>query len=896
MSNKTLPKPPRIVSENNAAAAILSKMNSDQSNANNNVFDIANWNIPEVSVSISEKIKNNDNIVELFPDTELSIQILVSSIISPNDLLTTKINFNSPDIKLPTEIKQTITSTIKTYVESEYKIESKLPKIVKEALFTKGAYIEVIIPEASIDEMINNYQTDGQVSVESLTDRIDRLGKSKYDFLGVQNVSLTLSLEDNMTSADRLKYKDNNKTVTNITEDDLGIVITDNPTILNKTNIAMKITTDNVKARIYKKAPKVSTEEEDVDLDSIFKNNNMLTRKEVIYVNNKYDAKRTSVGKPLVMNLPTESVIPVHVVNDPTKHLGYFILLDNNGIPVDLNNNEYNSLNQNMVLSNHIGQDSKLNMINKAKQALYGITKEDIKLNNIEVMYGRLVEEAIKQKLKNGMWGELAEIKDNADIYRVMLMRALKAQQTRLLFIPKELVAYYAFDFRENGTGKSLLEQAAILYSIRAILLFTNLMATIKNNTTITEVNATLDDADADPEKTMEKIMSETLKSRQTMLPLGVTKLEDLAEWTHKLGFKYNFKHPGLPDMTITTTNTSAGDKVVPDEALNNEIKEHIIMSFGLTPEMVQAGYNIDFATTLVAKNLLLAKRVTQLQNILNPLLQDHISKLLTNDMVIVNKVKEIVSNNIELIKKTIKKEPDSEGVNFDKIKKDDLIDYITDKYINEMDIYLPTPELNEANAMKDAFIHYKDTVNEFIDLIISAETFPTELVGEVSGNFDQVKNIMKTILIKKWMNDNNYIPEVGEFLTQDDEGKPLFNFLEEYEHYVDGLTTVLLPFLKRMSTKKGKTDEKLSKLGDMGVDADSGGDDSGYDDGDDAGGDDLGGDNLEEDTGGEDLGQDENIEGGGEEEPTPDEATPEEEPAPEEETPDSDGGIIDDK
>ena len=63
MSNKTLPKPPRIVSENNAAAAILSKMNSDQSNTNNNVFDIANWNIPEVSVSISEKIKNNDNII-----------------------------------------------------------------------------------------------------------------------------------------------------------------------------------------------------------------------------------------------------------------------------------------------------------------------------------------------------------------------------------------------------------------------------------------------------------------------------------------------------------------------------------------------------------------------------------------------------------------------------------------------------------------------------------------------------------------------------------------------------------------------------------------------------------------------------------------------------------------
>ena len=874
MSNKILPKPPRIVTENNAAAAIISKMNTDQSN--NNKVDIANWNIPEVSVSVSEKIRNNDNIVELFPDTELSIQILVSSIISPNDLLTTKINFNSPDIKLPTDIKQTLTATIKNYVESEYNIETKLPKIVREALFTKGAYIEVIIPEAAVDELINNYQQDGQISVEDATSKIN---KHKYSFLGNKDINIKLSLEDRLDKPTLDKYKKDNKkksdTITiDITEDDLGISITDNPTILNRTKIMMDVVKHNVKNKIYGKKSKISTEDNDIDLDGLFKNNNTILRREVASVSNRHDAKRESIGKPLVMNLPTESVIPVHVVNDPTKHLGYFILLDNNGVPVDLNNDDYNTINQNTMFSNNMGQDTKLNMINKAKQALYGITKKDITLNNIEDLYGKLVEDTINKKLKNGMYGDLVEVKENSDLYRVMLMRALKAQQTRLLFLPKELVAYYAFDHRENGTGKSLLEKVAILYSIRAILLFTNLMATIKNNTTITEVNAKLEDTDADPEKTMEKIMSETLKSRQTMLPLGVTKLEDLAEWVHKLGFKYNFKHPGLPDMEITTNNTSAGDKVVPDTALNDEIKEHIIMSFGLTPEMVQAGYNVDFATTLVAKNLLLAKRVTQLQNILNPLIQDHITKLLTNDMVIVNMVKDIVSNNIEEIKRTIKNaQKDEEGIDFSKIKKEDLIEYITDKYINEMDIYLPSPELNEATAMKDAFTNYKDTITEYIDLIVGSEALPNELVGEISGNMDQVKNIMKTVLIKKWMNDNNYIPEVGEFMTLDDEGKPIFNFLEEYESYSSNLIEVLLPFLKRMSKTKAKTDEKLSKLDGMessednnedvgdgteedidGTEEDIGGDELTSDTGDDTGSEETTSENIEDETPNEDI------------------------------------------
>ena len=557
--------------------------------------------------------------------------------------------------------------------------------------------------------------------------------------------------------------------------------------------------------------------------------------RDFISVKNKHDTVRESVGKPLVMKLPTESVIPVHVVNDPSNHLGYFILLDSNGVPVDVNSEDYNHIDQASMFTNNMNQDSKLNMITKAKNALYGITRKDTTLNNIEEIYGMLVEDTINMKLKNGLYGDLVEVKDNTDLYRVMLMRALRAQQTRLLFLPKELVAYYAFDFRENGTGKSLLEKVAVLYSIRAILLFSTLMSTIKNNTNITEVTATLDEHDPDPEKTMEKIMSEILKTRQTMLPLGVTKLEDLTEWVHKLGFKFNFKHPGLPDMQIETANKSAGDNVIPDEGLSNDIKEHIIMSFGLTPEMIEAGYNVDFATTVVAKNLLLAKRVTQLQNILNPLIKDHIVKLLSNDMVIVNTIKDIIKNNIVNIKKTIKDSLTNEedGEESEDFSEEELIEYISDLYINDMDIYLPSPELNEANAMKEAFTSYKTTMEEYIDSIINEEVLPDTLVGSLSSTIPNIQKIIKTILTKKWMSDNNYIPEVSEFLSLDDEGKPLYNFLEEYETYTKSLSSVITPFLKSMIKEKDKTDKKLDGIiGDDSGGYDDGGDDSSGDDG----------------------------------------------------------------
>ncbi len=802
--NKILPKIPTIVREQPINASIISKMNTDKETRKVNPLTS---NIPNVSMSTRDRIKNNENIVQLFPDVELSMQILTSSIISPNDMLTVSLIYDSPDIKIPSGIKQILIETIKKHIKVNYGLEDKLTNILREALFTKGAYIEAIIPEASLDDVINQYNNNGQVSLESF---IDKHIVPKYNFLGDDSKSkITISSEQFAIKTD-LKHFTKSKEIKKIevTPDDLGLSVTDNPTVLNTSNLILNKTKDVVKDKIYGRK-KLSTEDA---LDNIFKNGYNMKQADFVKITTKDDASRKSFGKPLVFKLPVESVIPVHVVNDPTKHLGYFVLLDINGAPIDSGSEIRATGNDIKNLANS-ESDTKLNIINKAKEALVGITKKDAKIDNLESIYSQLVEDMLKKKLKDGMFGDLVTIKDNADVYRVMLVRALKSQKTKLLFLPSELVAYYAFDYRENGTGKSLIEKVSLLFSIRSILLFSKLMATVKNSVTTTEVSATLDDNDIDPEKTMEMIISESLKTRQTQLPLGVTKIDDLVDWSHKVGFKYNFKHPSLPEMEITTSDTNTS-KVIPDEELDRSIQEYIVMSFGLTPEIVQAGYNSDFATTVVAKNLLLAKRVSQTQNIFNPQIAEHVRKLITNDNVLIEKITEVVTNNIAEIKRTIKNQGDDEqNIDFDKIKDDDLIEYVVRKYYDEIDVYLPTPELNEAQAMKDAFETYKAVLEDYLELILSTDAIPDELAGEITGKLDSIKAVMKTILVKKWMNDNNYLPEISEFMTLDDNGKPIFDILEEYNMYIANLTSTLLPFLKQIKKTKTKTDEKLQKI-----------------------------------------------------------------------------------
>ena len=193
---KVSAKLPQLINKNKNLAALVSKLRKEDSTKDDkntgNSRAINTNNLPAISESIKDKILNNETIVKLFPDIELSIQILTSSILAPNDMGSTNLIYLNNDTKIPTEIKIGILDTIKTYISTNYKLEDKLSTIVREAMFTKGAYVEAIIPEAAIDAMINENSTE--VSIESFVEK--NSNEKKISILGIEDNNLKYSLED----------------------------------------------------------------------------------------------------------------------------------------------------------------------------------------------------------------------------------------------------------------------------------------------------------------------------------------------------------------------------------------------------------------------------------------------------------------------------------------------------------------------------------------------------------------------------------------------------------------------------------------------------------------------------------------------------------------------------
>jgi len=798
MSNKKF-KIPNITRNNPELAAVISKLNTSE-DERFNIADALTGDMPDISNGIKDKLVNNENIVQLFPDVDLSIQIIVSSILSPNDLMTTSLNYSSPEINIPSSLKSLLLEEIKDSFSKNVDIKTKLPTIVRESLFTKGAYIEAIIPESNLDLAITG---TGEVSVENYLD-------SKY--LSDNNVKLspngisdfTISLEDYGIGNGNIKLVSSNEKL------DLGFEIIDDPSIM--------VAKDKIIDGMVNSVSNTTLSNEDSDkikqMDNIFRTT-FEDEEPFISMENTV---RSNIGKPLIQKIPVEATIPVHVSGDTSKHIGYFILLDENGSPITTIDKPLNGDEEVTNMFTGESKDNKLNIINKATTALTGITKTVPKLKDMEKIYSAVITKQIKQSLANGNFKSIAEVNDDSDIYRIMFSRALKSKKTRVLYIPSNMINYYAFDYRDNGTGLSMLEKVSMLFSIRAIILFTRLMANIKNSITTTEVSATLSENDINPTKTMEKIISETMKTRQTYLPLGLSKIEDLVDWTHKVGFKYNFKHPGLPDMDISTSDENTS-KVIPDDELDDMIQEHIIMSFGLTPEMVKSGYESDFATTIISNNILLSKRIMQYQDKLAPMISKHVRTYINADANLQNRLSSIIKNNMASITKRFKKDT-KDNIN---IPKDaDISDYIINSYINEMTITLPQPAVQETENMKDAFEKYLGSLDDYLEIVISEDALPEEFTGDISSKMDDLKSIIKTVLSRKWMSDNGYLNEINEFLTTDEDGKPVFNILDEYNLHIDKLSAALIPFLKVNKKITNKYDDKLDNIDNDDDDDDS--------------------------------------------------------------------------
>lgn len=838
-----------LVSERPDIAATISKLVEGRYKSNftnkgkRNVTEIDGSAFETISQDIAEKSNDADSIMQLFPEMELAQQILISCIISPKDMSGTDIIITAPQGFTTTEVNATLVSAIREYFDHEYKIKDMLPDILSEILFKSGSLPIAVIPESSVDDIINGTTS---VSTESL-DKIanQKTGEPNHiGFLGNAEKSAKVKTAFEGFSS----YTKEDTYDSKIIFKDKGIAhesfltVVDNSDVLKFPALIKRNNQKRVSQLISKttRRPSVGLEAKssdmtDVQFQSMFYKNRKNKNEPMVKVPTKNQASRNFVGKPLIMRMPAESVIPVHVPGDEKNHIGYFFLIDEEGNPVSKNSskNHFNDLQSrlNGNQTNPGGSNMSSFLLDKAKTGLAG-NGAKINITNATKIYTDIVESDLIERLRNGIYQKNVSLGRNQEIYRIMFARTLANQMTRLLYMPAEMVTYFAYKYDSNGIGVSLMENMRILNSIRAMSMFTRVMASLKNSIGRTQVKLKFDPEDPDPTKTVEIAMHEVAKTRQQYFPLGINTPNDLVDWVQRSGYEYTFEgHPGLPDMGIEFEEKNS-NYVKPDTELEDDLRKRSIMTLGMSPEMVDNGFNSEFATTAVNNSILMSKRVKKIQDHITPLLTEHARMVVGSDSNLVNHLRDIIGENYDKLDKIVQSEEELSGLN-----KDGIIEFILESFLNSFNIELPKPDSVSLENQMTAFETQSNGLDKALDSWINTDILNENVAGKLSGSVDNLKGIIKSYFMRRWMSENNVYTELAELTTKDETGSPILKIFDIQADHIEGLVRSAVKFVEETKGMANAADKDLDKItgGDGMADtpssSDNGTGDSGEDD-----------------------------------------------------------------
>lgn len=814
-----------LVRENPQLAATLSKLVAPKerprhdAQGNREVTAPNQSNFVSISQDISARSTDAESMMQLFPDMELSAQILISSILSPKDMSKVELAFIASDDLKSNEISGLLLAKIKKYFEQVYKIEPLLPKILRQTLFESGSYPIAVIPENSIDDLINGSSAitlEGMselVTKEGVFKNIGILGNpvNKKDSDEPSKVTNSLSME-NFTSTQFTSNYDHTVNFKDTTVKSF-ITVTDNPHALKTSLLVAKRRKQSIDSVIKKNSRlgSISTEAKlvkmtDSQLTSVLYKTKASGSKNFIKVKTNDELSRKPVGKPLIIKLPSEAVIPVFTPGDETNHVGYFVLIDGEGNPLNANS-ELNHFSDLQSRINSGSGDMSSFLLNKAKQS-FGSNCTSINLNQATKVYADIVEADLLSRLRNGIYGANYQISRNDEVYRIMLSRTFKEQYTQLVYIPADLITYFCYKHDNRGIGKSLLDDMRILNSLRAMVLFSKVMASIKNSIGRTQVDLKLDERDPNPQKTIETAIHEIGKTRQQYFPLGLSAPGDLVDWIQKSGYEFTFSgHPGLPDTSIQFSEKNSS-YTAPDNDLEEELRKRSIMATGLSPETVDNGFSSEFATTVVSNNLLLSKRVMQIQEVIIPQVTDHVKKVIFNDGSLFAELIEIVEENFDKVK-------DAEGIDVAVMtdNKKAICQTIVANFVSTLTTALPQPNSITLENQMLAFEAYVEALDKTLNYYISSEILTDSFSGDASQRADELKNIVKAYYCRKWLSENNVLPELAELTIQDEDGNPLVDFAAIQGDHINGIVKSVVTALDKMHKVGKAADKDIDKI-----------------------------------------------------------------------------------
>src|SRR6185312_4786682 len=367
-----------------------------------------------ISQHTAQNIGDAETVMQILPDMKLAIEILVSSILSPKDLTTSELIFTSAEDLLPPQVQGAMLTRIRQHFEQDYNIQSKCSEILTDMLGKTGSYAIAVIPENSIDDVINSPR---HMSMEAFADHFDTrtgmmrnrgvLGPSVKNIGTMERQGPGLAMEAfNSHVPEAVEGRVTFEGIMEKPHPDTYLVVTDNPHVLKIPQINQKIRESRIRSMLGVNDNLMALESEmsramekegmskltDRELTQLVYKNKQYGYNSITSLKTQEQLSRRTVGNPLVLHLPSESVIPVFIPGTPQEQIGFFVLVDQDGNPVSRTSNTayYKELSSRLNANGSFPSA----MLTKTRSMMGGFPSINANLTDYSVRYYQEIVEA----------------------------------------------------------------------------------------------------------------------------------------------------------------------------------------------------------------------------------------------------------------------------------------------------------------------------------------------------------------------------------------------------------------------------------------------------------------------------------------------------------------------
>lgn len=449
--------------------------------------------------------------------------------------------------------------------------------------------------------------------------------------------------------------------------------------------------------------------------------------------------------------LPAASTAPVTMGGDTRNPIGWLTIIDDMGNFVNANSTMYGDVNFCNYLTDTGMADSTIN------RAYGGLGNSNVApeiAQRLSNRFGELAEDYFTEALGTAMGGVELDIPMTETFIKVLLTRHLAKRHTQVLYIPAENLAYFATAYDEDGFGVSLPERSFVISTVRMSLLFAYMNASVLNAARFMQYDIELSPDDMNGQETVDRLKSDILNSFNRRMPQWGN-MDDAWAMAANANIAFNVVGNQYYSSHKVSMSDTTPEYKTPDMDFDNELLRRTARLAWVDPDLVLNPENIEFASQIFSKSLIMTSQIQAAQEELSEPLSNYVKAGIKASPVV---QAEMLKALVKLLGIETK-----EGQVHEELQK--LNGYIQ-AYTAAVKVTIPPPDTSAAASQMELFDKRVEFIDKIVDIVVN-DTIVSK-INEANLDFqgDELKALVRAYYLRNWMSQQGMETDLLNLVT----------------------------------------------------------------------------------------------------------------------------------